>query len=110
MPIDTLFESEELEQLEAIEEVVLIGYPAGIRDPAHLTPIARKGITATPPAWDYGGRPTFLVDASVFHGSSGSPVFSRDIDATRPSWKLLGVVSGGKAQPQRVQVPSYRGQ
>ncbi|MEW6007825.1 MAG: hypothetical protein AB1595_06755 [bacterium] len=34
-----------------------------------------KGITATPLQIDYQGKPSFLVDASVFPGSSGNPVF-----------------------------------
>ena len=32
------------------------------------------GVTATPPVLDYCGNPAFLIDASVFPGSSGSPV------------------------------------
>ncbi|MFF1604205.1 hypothetical protein ACFVYV_43470 [Streptomyces mirabilis] len=35
----------------------------------------RRGITATPLALDMEGAPAFLVDGSVFGGSSGSPVF-----------------------------------
>jgi len=60
--------------LDAIEEVMLIGYPDGLYDPVNLTPIVRRGSTATPLQLDYGGEPAFLVDASVFPGSSGSPV------------------------------------
>jgi hypothetical protein len=37
--------------------------------------ILPAGITATPLQVDYEGRPTFLIDAAVFPGSSGSPVF-----------------------------------
>lgn len=60
---------------DAIEEITFIGYPDGRHDPKHLTPIVRRGITATPLDLDMGGEPTFLVDGSVFGGSSGSPVF-----------------------------------
>lgn len=39
------------------------------------TPLIRQGWTSTP-AWnDYKGKREFLVDASVFEGSSGSPAF-----------------------------------
>lgn len=62
-------------ELDAIEEVTFIGYPNGHSDPLNLTPITRRGITATPIALNFGGRPTFLLDGSVFGGSSGSPVF-----------------------------------
>lgn len=61
--------------IDAVEEVTFIGYPNGIRDPHNLTPIVRRGITATPLELDYGMKPAFLVDGAVFGGSSGSPVF-----------------------------------
>ncbi|MFF9199986.1 trypsin-like peptidase domain-containing protein [Streptomyces sp. NPDC014779] len=61
--------------VDAMEEITFVGYPHGYRDPRHLTPIARRGITATPIELDYGGKPVFLIDGSVFGGSSGSPVF-----------------------------------
>ena len=44
-------------------------------DQVNLIPITRTGMTATPLQLDYDGRPSFLIDASVFPGSSGSPVF-----------------------------------
>lgn len=65
----------ELESLDAVEEVLFVGYPSGIFDQANNLPIFRKGITATPPSIDYDAMPIFLIDASVFPGSSGSPVF-----------------------------------
>jgi hypothetical protein len=64
--------------LDAMERVTFIGYPAGLFDTANLTPIARQGFTATPIALDYEGLPQFVIDAAVFPGSSGSPVFLYD--------------------------------
>lgn len=64
----------QLDELDAIEEVLFIGYPNGIFDTENSLPIARRGTTATPVQVDYNGAPVFLVDASVFPGSSGSPV------------------------------------
>ena len=61
-------------QLDALEEILFIGYPSGIYDETNLTPILRRGSTATPPQLDYNGQKAFLIDASVFPGSSGSPV------------------------------------
>ncbi|MDQ0103686.1 hypothetical protein J2T10_003351 [Paenarthrobacter nicotinovorans] len=60
---------------DALEEVTFVGYPNGWADDAHHTPIVRRGITATPMSLRFGGNPVFLVDGSVFGGSSGSPVF-----------------------------------
>jgi hypothetical protein len=66
---------EQVDELDALEEILFIGYPNGLYDQTNLTPIARKGTTATPLQLDYNGKPMFLIDASVFEGSSGSPVF-----------------------------------
>jgi hypothetical protein len=63
-----------LDTLDVIEEVRFIGYPNGMYDARNLLPVARRGTTATPLHFDYNGRPAFLIDASVFPGSSGSPV------------------------------------
>lgn len=65
-------------ELDAIEEVTFVGYPNGLFDQKNLLPIARRGRTATPVCVDYCGDPTFLIDASVFPGSSGSPVLLSD--------------------------------
>lgn len=71
-----LFPSDEvISDLAALEEVTFIGYPSGLYDEHNVSPIIRKGITATPPWNDFRGQPAFLIDAGVFPGSSGSPVF-----------------------------------
>lgn len=61
--------------LDALEEIAFAGFPNGIYDRANNLPIVRRGTTATPAYLDYEGNPVFLIDASVFPGSSGSPVF-----------------------------------
>lgn len=60
---------------KAIENVVFVGYPNGLWDRKNGLPILRKGITASPCLIDFDGEKKFLIDASVFPGSSGSPVF-----------------------------------
>lgn len=70
-----LSQSKLAEQARAIEDLIFIGYPGKIYDTVNLTPIARRGITATPLALDYRGTPAYLIDGAVFEGSSGSPVF-----------------------------------
>ncbi len=66
---------EQEKELDAFEEIIFVGYPNGIWDRKNFTPIIRRGTTATPFALDYEGEKKFLIDASVFSGSSGSPVF-----------------------------------
>lgn len=72
---DLIPNKEQLEQLDALEDVVFIGYPNGIWDAKNNLPVIRRGITATSISIDFQGERQFLVDASVFPGSSGSPVF-----------------------------------
>ena len=38
----------QLEELDAIEDILMIGYPNGLWDSKHNMPIVRRGITATP--------------------------------------------------------------
>jgi len=68
--------AEDLEKfIGPVEEIVFVGYPSGIWDSKNLSPIVRKGITATAYYQRFMDEPKFLIDASVFPGSSGSPVF-----------------------------------
>jgi Trypsin-like peptidase domain len=89
--------------VDAIEEVLFVGYPDSIFDTHNFTPILRTGVTATPIALDFAGKPRFLIDASVFPGSSGSPVFLMDrsgsyrdkngtIQMGSPRFALLGIL------------------
>jgi hypothetical protein len=64
-----------LDELTAVEEILMVGYPSGISDRANNYPIFRKGITATHPANRYEDRDEFMIDAACYPGSSGSPVF-----------------------------------
>lgn len=64
-----------LEELFAIEDVVFVGYPNSMWDKVNHLPIVRTGTTASLLKMDFNGQPKFLIDASVFPGSSGSPVF-----------------------------------
>ena len=63
-----------IQSLSAVEDILMIGYPTGVWDSTHNIPIIRRGITATPYARDYEGRPEFMIDCACFPGSSGSPV------------------------------------
>lgn len=62
------------EELNAVEDILMVGYPNGIWDAFNNAPIFRTGITATHPARDYNGKSEFMIDAACFPGSSGSPV------------------------------------
>lgn len=73
--MDLIPDDDKVKELDAIESVTFLGYPNGIWDSKNLLPVARRGTTASPIEVDFEGKPCFLIDASVFGGSSGSPVF-----------------------------------
>jgi len=66
--------SQQLDELTALEDILMIGYPNGIWDSINNMPILRRGSTATHPCIDYNGKKEFMIDAACFPGSSGSPV------------------------------------
>lgn len=76
--VGQILTDEQTPEMDAVEEVWMVGYPDGIHDTVNNLPVVRRGITATPFAVDYEGGPRFLIDASVFPGSSGSPVYLYD--------------------------------
>jgi len=94
IPVDMLINEPVLAQLDAIEQVTFIGYPNALHDTVNMTPIARRGWTATPISLDYDGQPKFLIDASVFPGSSGSPVLVVNTGGYTP--RTGGLVMAGR--------------
>ena len=80
------------EQLTAIEDIVMAGYPNGLWDSSNNLPIVRRGITASHPAFNFCGRHEFVIDAACFPGSSGSPVllFNSGSYGTRDGGLVIG--------------------
>jgi hypothetical protein len=74
---DLIRSKAELESLNAVEDVLMVGYPNGLWDAKNNFPLLRRGITASHPAVDYDvkGVATTVIDMACFPGSSGSPVF-----------------------------------
>ena len=107
MPIsaDLVADNGYLKNMDAIENIIMVGYPTGIFDVANNLPVIRRGITASRIGLRYNGRPEFLIDCACFPGSSGSPVFQYDTgpELTRNGdmnlggvrFKFLGILWGG---------------
>lgn len=97
VPYEALADFEEPE-LSVAAPVYFIGYPEGISDVQNNFPLVRKGIISSHPKVDFNDLPQVIVDAQVFPGSSGSPVFVNlrtdgQMSDGRPIIKLLGVVT-----------------
>lgn len=71
--------------------VFFVGYPSGFYDKKHCLPVMRSGTIASIPSVDFNGEPQILIDAQIFPGSSGSPVFIE----TGGKYSLIGIVSDG---------------
>lgn len=80
-------------------EVMFIGYPDNRYDQINNVPIIRKGCIASAPKLDFNGKKQFLIDAQVFPGSSGSPVFA----AINGEYKIVGVVAATMIKDQKIQ-------
>ncbi|WP_319581005.1 trypsin-like peptidase domain-containing protein [uncultured Methanospirillum sp.] len=74
LEMNCIYSDEKLEELSAVENVLMIGYPRGLWDKQNNLPLIRKGITATHPAIDHNGKSLGMVDMACFPGSSGSPI------------------------------------
>lgn len=83
-------------------DVLFIGYPENRFDAINNLPLIRKGSIASVPYIDFNGRPEVVIDAQVFQGSSGSPVFVAD----NGHYKLLGVVSETMIKHSQLQTIS----
>jgi hypothetical protein len=92
----------EKHNFDAIEDIIFVGYPNGIWDNKNFIPVTRRGSTATPFNIDYCGKKKFLIDAHVFPGSSGSPVFIKESNLKNGAltfgsnkYHLVGIISEG---------------
>lgn len=86
----------ELDELSVFEEVMMVGYPNAIWDSTNNKPIFRKGMTATHANKDYCGQKEFLIDAAVYPGSSGSPVFHYQRLTVTPPGKMPITVTNAR--------------
>ncbi len=86
--------------LQAGNEVVFVGYPENRYDQVHNLPILRGGRIASLPKIDFEKKPFFLIDAQVFGGSSGSPVFT----ILNKKYRFIGVVCATMIKQQELQI------
>ncbi|MBI5466031.1 MAG: trypsin-like peptidase domain-containing protein [Candidatus Kerfeldbacteria bacterium] len=77
------------------QRIIFVGYPKGFFDDLNFLPVARCGSIASIPAVDFRGKKQLLIDAQVFPGSSGSPVFVQ----LGIAYKLLGILSDVPIKP-----------
>lgn len=79
--------------------VLFVGYPEGRFDVINNLPLIRNGAIASLPSIDFNGRGQIVIDAQVFQGSSGSPVFV-EYDG---NYHLLGVITETMIRHSKLQ-------
>lgn len=70
-------------------DVWFVGYPDNRFDIGNNLPLLRRGYISSIPKLNFNSKKQFVIDAQVFQGSSGSPVFA----PMNGNFKLLGVVT-----------------
>jgi len=80
-------------------DVWFVGYPANRFDVSNNLPLLRKGYISSIPRVNFNSRDQFVIDAQVFQGSSGSPVFA----PVNGQFKLIGVVTETMIRHGRLQ-------
>lgn len=70
-------------------DIWFVGYPANRFDVSNNLPLLRKGYVSSIPKVNFNSKEEFVIDAQVYQGSSGSPVFA----AINGKFKLIGVVT-----------------
>lgn len=72
-------------------DVEFYGYPWGLRDKKNHTAVGGFGKIASDPRLDWEGERSILIQAPIYGGSSGSPVFVENGNKV----KFVGVLKGG---------------
>lgn len=91
------------EKVVPSQTVLFVGYPENRFDVVHNLPLVRAGTIASLPSVDFNGKGQIVIDAQVFQGSSGSPVFV----AYDGRYFLLGVITETMIRHSKLQtVPS----
>ena len=115
IPYDMLADFNE-DELGVGNSIYFIGYPDGRYDTTNNLPLIRTGIIASHPKFNFNGLPQSVIDAQVFPGSSGSPVFidltfeglkNNHIDLTQKQVKLLGIVSRTMVKDNKLKAVSF---
>ena len=81
--------SESPVKIECTSDIVVCSYPYDFYDKENKFPIIKSGIVASAWGSNFNGRPTFLIDARLFPGSSGGLVLSKPIDIAMVNGKMM---------------------
>jgi len=81
-------------------DIFFVGYPSDRYDRINNLPILRSGKIASLPQINFENESKILIDAQVFPGSSGSPVFS----VCNGQYKFIGVVCSTMIRNHKIEI------
>lgn len=73
------------------DEILFLGFPLGLTGTRRNYPIVREGIVALKTDEGVEGKDVFLIDALVFRGNSGSPVFLKPVPVVGEDTVRVGI-------------------
>ena len=85
---DNILTEKDLQNVKVLEEVVMMGYPSGMKNTAFAYPLFTKGNLAVPPSDNHLNKEGY-VNISAIGGSSGSPLLIQKEN----KYCLLGIMS-----------------
>lgn len=104
------------------ERIYILGFPSSLYNEKNTYPILREGVVSTPPYESYYFNATmvkksnfpeildgFLIDASVFEGSSGSLVFFWPHNTELPKGAMLHFIPGETPKVDYRKMPHILG-
>ena len=75
-----MFVGQNMIDIQASDDVLVVGYPHGYYDSVNLYPIIKSGIVASRWGAGFEGKRYFIIDAKLFPSSSGSIVVSKPLN------------------------------
>ena len=86
------------------KEILFVGYPTDYYDHINNLPLGRKGFISSKPDVNFYNKSEIVIDAQVFPGSSGSPVFVYFRDKNgKEKYSLIGVLSHWIKKPLNLE-------
>ena len=84
-----------------LNDLIVVGYPLGLYDSMHNTPIIRSATIAIVYPLPFEGKDYFLIDSRLHKGTSGSPVI------LKPQDNLVGIHSGQLEEDTNLNIVWY---
>ena len=73
---DNILKDSAAQRFRPLENVLLVGHPAGLEKELNNTSLTNMGVTATPVFRDHNNKKEFLITIPSYDGAAGAPVYA----------------------------------